>query len=75
MLILGGTTGAANGSFAAVLLGGERTTPVAIADPRLILTDVDNELLPSATITIFNRLDGIAEVSTRAVAAPLACWA
>jgi len=62
VLILGGSTGAANGSFAAVLLEGERTTPVAIADPRLILTDVDNELLPGANITILGRLDGNAEV-------------
>ena len=59
VLILGGPTGAANGSFAAVLLEGERTTPVAIADPRLILTDVDNELLPGALITVFGRLDGV----------------
>ena len=59
-LTLAGPAGAP-GSFAAVLLQSERVTPVAIADPALLLSDVDNDVFPGLTVTILGRRDGAAE--------------
>ena len=59
-LTLAGPAGAP-GSFAAVLLESERVTPVAIADPALLLSDVDNDVFPGLTVTSLGRLDGAAE--------------
>jgi hypothetical protein len=61
VLRLTGPAGTADGKFAAVLLESQRTTSVAIADSKLLLLDVDNDLLAGLTVSIQGRRDGVAE--------------
>jgi hypothetical protein len=49
-------------NFTAVLYESERTTPVALAAPSMVLTDVDNVIMPKAVLTLTGALDGNVEV-------------
>lgn len=49
-------------NYTAVLYESERTTPVAVASPSMVLTDVDNVIMPKAILTLNDALDGDVEV-------------
>ncbi len=64
VLVLANPAAVASGGgigYAAVLYESERTTAVAVADGALSLTDVDSAVLPRATVSLYDTLDGSAE--------------